>query len=324
MKKIKLAIVGATGLVGKTVLDILKEQNLLFEIEIVLFASKTSAGKRMLVAGNEYKIFEPNEDFENMEIDYAIFSAGGSVSKEWVRRFCDAGVVVIDNTSVFRMNQCVPLIVPEINISEIKSYDKLIANPNCSTIQLAVVLDKLRKINDIEQVVVSTYQSVSGAGRRALNDLINSSKNYFKSGIKNNIIAGIGDFDKKGFCAEETKLMTETGKILKDKKMRVCATAVRVPISVCHGESVYIKCKNNIKLTDVFKVLKCDYIEVLNGGVCLPTEVKGSNKTFVCRVRKVSKNEIAMFIIADNLRRGAAYNAVEILKYLIKNRGVRA
>lgn len=318
MRKIKLAIVGATGLVGKTVIDILKEENLIFDIELILFASKTSAGKRMLVCGNEYKIFELNEDFDTMGIDYAIFSAGGTVSKYWARRFTESGIVVIDNTSVFRMNQCVPLVVPEINIDTVKKTDKLIANPNCSTIQLVLVLDRLRRLNQIEQVVVSTYQSVSGAGRRALNDLNNGTNYFFKEGIKNNIIASIGEIDRHGFCSEEVKLMRETGKILQDKNIQVSATAVRVPVGHCHGESVYIKFKNSVSLKQFYKSLECDYIEVLHDGVCLPTCVKGSNKTFVCRIRKVSKNEVMMFVIADNLRRGAAYNATEILKNLLK------
>lgn len=318
MKKIKLAIVGATGLVGKTIIDILKEENLIFEIELVLFASRRSVGKRMMICGRDYKIFELNEDFDKMGIDYAIFSAGGDVSKCWAKRFTDAGVVVIDNTSVFRMNKKIPLVVPEINISAARHSDKLISNPNCSTIQLVLVLDRLRKISQINQVVVSTYQSVSGAGRRALADLNNQTNHYFINGIKNNIIASIGDVDKSGFCSEEVKLMTETGKILNDKDMRICATAVRVPTSHCHGESVYIKFQDAINLRKIQKALKCDYIEVLNREVGLPTMVKGSNKTYVCRVRKVSKNEILLFVIADNLRRGAAYNAVEIFKYLIK------
>lgn len=318
MKKIKLAVVGATGLVGKTVIDILKEENLIFEIELVLFASRRSAGKRMMICGRDYKIFELNEDFDKMGIDYAIFSAGGDVSKCWAKRFADAGIVVIDNTSVFRMNKKIPLVVPEINMSAARHSDKLIANPNCSTIQLVLILDRLRTLSQIKQVVVSTYQSVSGAGRRALADLNNQTNHYFQDGIRNNIIASIGDIDKFGFCSEEVKLMTETGKILNDKDMCVCATAVRVPTSYCHGESVYIKFQNAVSLRQIKQALKCDYIEVLNSGVGLPTMIKGSNKTYVCRVRKVSKNEILLFVIADNLRRGAAYNAVEIFKYLIK------
>lgn len=318
MKKIKLAVVGATGLVGKTIIDILKEEKLIFDIELVLFASRRSVGKRMMICGRDYKIFELNDDFLKMGIDYAIFSAGGDVSKCWAKRFADAGVVVIDNTSVFRMNKKIPLVVPEINISAARHSDKLISNPNCSTIQLVLVLDRLRKISQINQVVVSTYQSVSGAGRRALADLNNQTNHYFINGIKNNIIASIGDVDKSGFCSEEVKLMTETGKILNDKDMRICATAVRVPTSHCHGESVYIKFQDAINLRKIKKALKCDYIEVLNREVGLPTMIKGSNKTYVYRVRKVSKNEILLFVIADNLRRGAAYNAVEIFKYLIK------
>lgn len=317
MKKIKLAIVGVTGLVGQTLIEVLKEESLLEYIDLVLFASKRSSGKRMIVQGQEYKIFELTDDFEKMKIDYAIFSAGAQVSKCWVEKFTGAGVVVIDNTSAFRLNKNIPLIVPEIN--DIKDYQdcKLIANPNCSTIQLVLVLDRLRRLSKIDRVDVSTYQSVSGAGRRALFDLANGTTNVFDNGIKNNIIPYIGEIDKSGFCTEEQKIMKETGKILNDKKMQIVATAVRVPISNCHCESVVVKFNYKVKIRDIYKALKCDYLEAVKEKMYFPKDVKGQNKTFVCRIRQVSKCEIAMFIVADNLRRGAAYNAVGILKQLM-------
>ena len=318
MKKFKLAIIGVTGLVGQTLIEVLKEEGMLEYIDLVLFASKKSCGKRMIVQGQEYKIFELTDDFETMKIDYAIFSAGAQVSKCWAEKFAGAGVVVIDNTSAFRLNKDVPLIVPEIN--DVKDYQdcKLISNPNCSTIQLVLVLDRLRMLSKIDRVDVSTYQSVSGAGRRALFDLANGTTNVFENGIKNNIIPYIGEIDKSGFCAEEQKIMKETGKILNDKKMQIVATTVRVPISNCHCESVTVKFSDKVKVADIYKALKCDYLEASKQKMYFPKEVKGQNKTFVCRIRQVSKCEIVMFIVADNLRRGAAYNAVGILKELIK------
>jgi aspartate-semialdehyde dehydrogenase len=271
----------------------------------------------MIVCGNEYKIFELNEDALAMNIDFAIFSAGGEVSKYWVKRFVETGVVVIDNTSVFRLDKKVPLIVPEINLDMVKKDDYIIANPNCSTIQLVVVLDRLKCLSRIDEVIVSTYQSVSGAGRKALYDLRNCTSHFFDKGIKNNFIAAIGEVDKQGFCGEEQKLMRETGKILNDKNIKVVATAVRVPIANCHGESVVLRFEKDVKLKDVISALKCDYISICKDFIVYPTDVCGTNQTWVCRLRQVSKNEIAFFVIADNLRRGAAYNAVKILKKII-------
>ena len=196
---------------------------------------------------------------------------------------------------------------------------KIISNPNCSTIQLALVLDRLRNLSRIKHVVVSTYQSVSGAGRRAVADLANYSKNVFEKGINNNVIAGIGKCDKQGFFEEEQKLMFETNKILEDDSIKIFATAVRVPITNCHGESVYVKFENSVDKKRFFKALGCDYIVVSKNDLFYQTEVFKSNKTYVCRVRRVSRNEFLFFVIADNLRRGASYNAVQILKKLIRS-----
>ena len=321
MKKIKLAIVGVTGLVGQTIIDVLKEEGMMGLVELHLFASNKSAGKRILFMDNEYEIKKLDDAVLKENFDYAIFSAGSLVSKIWVKKFASRGTVVIDNTSFFRKKNDIPLIVPEINQFRINKTHKIISNPNCSTIQLALVLDRLRNLSRIKQVVVSTYQSVSGAGRRAVSDLANHTKNVFEKGINNNVVAGIGKQDKNGFFEEEQKLMFETNKILEDDSIQIHATAVRVPISHCHAESVYVRFENGVDKKRFFKALCCDYIVTSKNEIFYPTEVFKSNKTYVCRVRKVSRKEYLFFVIADNLRRGAAYNAVEILKYLIEING---
>ncbi len=316
MQKIKVAIVGVTGLVGQNVLEVIKEERLMDKVELELFSSEKSAGKRILFCGNEYKIKRLAEASALEKFDYAIFTAGAEVSKKWAKKFAKAGTVVIDNTSYFRKLKNIPLVVPEINKAKINKCDKIIANPNCSTIQLVVVLEKLLKLSEIDKVIVSTYQSVSGAGRRALADLMQGKNQVFEYGINDNIVACIGDIEKDGFSKEEKKLMFETNKIL-EKNIKIHATCVRVPISVCHGESVYVKFKNNICINDIYKALNAEYLCFFKSGLIYPTNVTKSNKTYIFRLRKVSKNEIAFFVLADNLRRGAAYNAVKILQHLI-------
>ena len=312
----KLAIVGATGLVGQSVMKVLHQQNLLNQFSPVLIASKKSAGKRIVFNGIEYGVVALDENCLKMKFDFVIFSAGAGISKQWAEKFVDSGAVVIDNTSAFRMCEKTPLVVPEINGDTILPSHKLISNPNCSTIQLAVVLDRLLKCCQIEKVVVSTYQSVSGAGRRALLDLINDTKNYFKNGIKNKIIPAIGEIDSNGFCEEENKIMFELSKIL-NQNISVCATAVRVPVPYCHGESVYVEFENDVDLNKLKQALNCEYIDVCDDLVCVENCVC-QHKTYVCRLRLVSKNEALMFVVADNLFRGAAFNAVEIMKLAAK------
>ena len=310
----KLAIVGASGLVGQTVLKILKEEKLLQNYEIFMLSSNRSAGKVLIFGDKHYRLFELSDEILKLNFDYAIFLTGEDVSKVWCEKFAKTGTIVIDNSSAFRMKKDVPLIVPEINFNSIKKYDKIIANPNCSTIQLVLVLDKLRKLASFENVVVSSYQSVSGAGRDALFDLENNTSDFFEMGIKNNFIAKIGSVNENGFCSEENKIMLESQKIL-NEKFNIIATTVRVPISVCHGESVYVKFSKDVDFEKVKAVLNCDYIKV-SDDMFYPTVCSGTNETYVFRLRKQSDREILFFVIADNLRRGAGFNAVEILKRL--------
>lgn len=313
----KLAIVGATGLVGGAVLNVLKEENLIDVFEIYLLVSNNSAGKVLVFGDKHYPLVALSDDVLEIGFDYSIFVTSEDISRLWVKKFEDNDVIVIDNSSAFRMNKNVPLVVPEINFSDIKEDNKIIANPNCSTIQLVVVLDRLKNLYDIQSVIVSSYQSVSGAGREALNDLKNHKTDYFSCGIENNFIPQIGAIKDNGFCSEENKIMNETKKIL-HSDFDVFATTVRVPIAFCHGESVYVKFKSKVDFEKIKAEISCDWIK-LSDDLFYPKDCAGSNLTYVCRLRKCSENEIMFFVIADNLRRGAAYNAVEILKQLKNN-----
>lgn len=313
----RLAIVGVTGLVGQSVLEVLKEECLANEFELFMFGSEKSDGKSIEYNGKIYLLNKLDEKVMDQFFDYAIFLTSEDVSDFWVKKFAEKGTIVIDNSSAFRLDEKIPLIVPEINFNILKNGDKIIANPNCSTIQLVVVLDRLKKLAKFDTIVVSSYQSVSGAGKLALSDLKNNTREFFENGIGDNFIACIGKISDNLNCSEENKIILETQKILREK-INIIATTVRVPISFCHGESVYIRFSSDIEFEKVKQVLKCDYIE-FSEGLFYPKNCVGSNKTFVCRLRKISENEIVFFVIADNLRRGASYNAVQILKKLHKN-----
>ncbi len=316
MKKCKLAIVGATGLVGQKILKVLWEEGLLEQLEVVLIASEKNTGRRYFFKGQEYNIISLSEKCLKFGFDVVIFSAGEEVSKNWAEKFVKSGAIVIDNTNAFRKQNDIPLVIPEVNGGEISMENKIIANPNCSTIQLAVVIDKLINLSKINKVVVSTYQSVSGAGKLALIDYQNESNFYFQKGIKGNIIPQIGAISENGFSLEENKIMFELNKILKSN-INVVATAVRVPVPYCHGESVYVEFEDNVCIDDIIKQLSCDYIKVLDDDVWLPNDCADTNDTYVCRVRLVSKRELVFFVIADNLRRGAAFNAVKIAEIVL-------
>lgn len=310
-----LAIVGASGLVGQEIINVLDEEKLLEKLKITLITSENNAGKIFFIKDREYRFIALGQNVANKHFDYVIFSAGEEISKKWVPVFELNGATVIDNSNAFRRDEDVPLVVPEINFEKIKNNNKIISNPNCTTIQLAVVLDRLMKKYAIKDVVVSSYQSVSGAGKTAVYDLKNNTNKYFEKSINNNFIPAIGEVLDNGFCQEEDKIMFETNKIF-ESKLNVIATTVRVPIVNCHGESVYVRFEDDIDLDEIKKLINCEYI-VLSNEILTPSECVGENKTFVCRLRQVSKNEITFFVIADNLRRGAAYNAVMILKKMM-------
>ena len=312
----KLAVVGATGLVGQTVMKVLNEEKLDERFEIFLFVSERSEGKVLVIKDKHYPLIKLDDRvLENM-FDYAIFLTDESISRVWAAKFTKKGTTVIDNSSAFRLDTNVPLIVPEINIAKVLKGDKLIANPNCSTIQLVIILDRLKNISKFKKVIVSSYQSVSGAGRSALEDLENHTCKVFEHGINDNIIPQIGSIINNGNCSEEEKIILESKKIL-EYDFDIYATTVRVPISFCHGESVYVEFEEDIDLSKICDVLVCDYIK-LSEDLFYPSECVGSNLTYVYRLRKTGKNIIQFFVLADNLRRGAAYNAVKILGTISK------
>lgn len=316
MKKFNLAIVGASGLVGKTIIKILGEEGLLSKFDITLYVSDKSAGKVLIFKDFAKELIKLDETAKSKHFDIVLMSAGDDISYEYAESFARNGAYVIDNSNAFRRYKNVPLVVPEINVSEIKPETKIISNPNCSTIQLAVVIDKLLKLSDIKKIVVSTYQSVSGAGSEALLDLENGTNHVITEGIKDNVVAYIGNFQKNGFCTEEDKMMFETNKIL-SKNISLCATTVRVPVPYCHSESIFVEFENEVQAKNVEEILKCDYISVSSRKVFSLDECADSNLTYVCRIRNFSEKEVSLFIVADNLRRGAAYNAVMIAKHLI-------
>lgn len=318
MFMIKVAIVGASGLVGQEIVRCLVEEGLIEKINLTLYSSEKSAGQKICICEKEYVFEKLSEQALSQKFDIVFFSAGDEISKNWAQKFVQSGSFVIDNTNAFRKDKNVPLVVPEINACEIKN-SKLIANPNCSTIQMVVVLDRLKVLSKIKKVVVSTYQSVSGAGKEAVFDLQNKTKNCIVEGIYDNVIAKIGGIDENGHSSEENKIMFETNKILNDN-IKVIATAVRVPVPYCHSESVYVEFENDIDLSDVENLLNVPHIRFSKSEIFLPSIAQKSNLTFVCRMRKCEKNSLAFFVVADNLRRGAAYNAVKIFDYLLKHK----
>ena len=326
--KHNIAVVGASGLVGRKILQLLDE----FDIEInnlYLYSSAKSAGKIIKFKGNGYVLLElKQENLVSKKIDFALFSAGNSVSKEFAPMLAQSGAIVIDNSSYFRMQSDVPLIVPEVNPEAINTHKNIISNPNCSTIQAMVVLAPLHKRYKIKKLVFSTYQAVSGAGQKGCADLKNGiagkENKFFPHPIFNNILPHIDVFYDDGYTKEEYKMINETRKILNDESIKITATAVRVPVFNCHSESVNVEFEkpcdiNEIKqiLTNSENVIVLD--DFLNCSYPTPLQVTGKNEVFVGRIRKDFSVEsgVNLWIVADNIRKGAATNAVQILKLLI-------
>lgn len=332
MNKKSLAIVGATGIVGRKVLEILEEEEIIFD-NYYLFASKKSAGKNIFFKNKLYEVKELNEKSFDDKIDYAIFVAGTEASKKYIPIANSKGCVVIDNSSFFRMNKDVPLIVPEININCIRKKDKLIANPNCSTIQAVIALAPLNKRYKIKRIVYSTYQAVSGAGKYGIEDFTNGINNYYLKGyeynlkkfkypIFNNCIPQIDVFEKDGYTKEEYKLINETRKILNNDRIKITATCVRVPVLNSHCESINVEFEESFEINEVKDILrKTKNVVVIdeNEEYPIPTIANETNNVYVGRIRKdySNLNSLNLWVVADNLRRGAAYNAVEILKNIL-------
>lgn len=328
MKSYKLAIVGATGLVGRTALTVLEEYDLPIS-EYTFFASIRSAGSKINFKGKEYTIKELKEDSFDEHFDFAIFSAGSDISKKYAPIAVSKGCVVIDNSSAFRMDPNVPLVVPEVNPEEIKNNHGIIANPNCSTIQAVVPLKVLDSKYKIKRIIYSTYQAVSGAGQKGVEDLTNGlegkSPQKFPHPIVNNCIPHIDVFLENGYSKEEEKMINETRKILKRPDLKITATTVRVPVLNSHSESINVEFEKEFDLDELKKELsKAEGIivqdDVSSNTYPLATNASGHDDVFVGRIRRDFSIEsgINFWCVADNIRKGAASNAVQILKKMIK------
>ena len=329
-----IAIVGATGNVGRKMLEVLEQKKLPID-ELYLVASSKSAGKKINFNGKHYEVYNL-ETFDFSKAQISFFAAGSEISEEYALKAAKDSTV-IDNSSFFRMDPDVPLIVPQVNSEDAKILKKnIIANPNCSTTQLVIALKPLHDLFNIERVVISTYQSVSGAGKASMDELIEQTKQFlnneeiksinFTKQIAFNAIPHIDVFSDDGYTKEELKMVNETKKIL-DNKIKVTATCVRIPVLVSHAESVNIQFEKPYTLEKVRSALQnaegCEVIDQReNGGYITPLEAQGRNETYISRIRedKTNKNSLNLWIVSDNLLRGAALNAVEIAETLIKNK----
>ena len=328
MKKYNIAVVGATGMVGRTFLKVLEEMQLPVE-NYYLMASKRSAGSELAFMGKKYVVEELCETSFDKDIDIALFSAGGSTSEKYAPIAASKGVVVIDNSSAWRMDPEVPLVVPEVNPQDIEWNKGIIANPNCSTIQAMVALKPLHDKYKIKRVVYSTYQAVSGAGRAGYLDLENGLKGEapkkFPHQIAGNCLPHIDVFLPNGYTKEEMKMVNETHKILGDDSIRVTATTVRVPVFNSHSESINVEFYNQFDLSELKQVLKDAPGIVVqddpeNNVYPLALNATGTNETYVGRIRRDESVEsgVNLWVVADNIRKGAAANAVQIAAKLIE------
>jgi aspartate-semialdehyde dehydrogenase len=326
----KLAVVGATGMVGNVMLEVLEERNFPFT-ELLLVASEKSIGKKISFKGKEYTIIGMQEAVDQKP-DIAVFSAGGSTSLEWAPKFAAVGTTVVDNSSAWRMDPTKKLIVPEINADQLRKDDKIIANPNCSTIQMVVALAPLHKRYKMKRLVVSTYQSVTGTGVKAVQQLENEYKGEkglmaYPHPIHRNAIPQCDVFEDNGYTKEEMKLVRETKKILSDNTIAVTATAVRIPVVGGHSESINVEFEKEIDLAEIRNILSKSPGVILkddpkNSDYPMPLHSHGKDEVFVGRIRldESQPNTINMWVVSDNLRKGAATNTIQIAEYLLKNK----
>ncbi len=331
----KIAVVGATGLVGTKMLQVLEERN--FPVtELIPVASERSVGKEVTFKGKGFKVVSM-QDAIAAKPAIAIFSAGGGTSLEWAPKFAEAGITVVDNSSAWRMDPSKKLVVPEINADALTTEDKIIANPNCSTIQMVVALNPLHKKYGIRRIVVSTYQSVTGTGKKAVDQLMGerekaiagSTTEYpmaYKYPIDLNVIPQIDLFMENGYTKEEMKMVNETKKIMRDESIRVTATTVRIPVMGGHSESVNVEFENDYDLSEVKSILSdapgvVVVDEPTDSKYPMPMDAHNRDEVFVGRLRRDESNEnsLNMWIVSDNLRKGAATNAVQIAEYLVAN-----
>lgn len=325
----RIAVVGATGMVGEVMLQVLEERN--FSIsELILVASERSVGKKIIFKGRKYSVMGLEEAVA-AKPDIALFSAGGATSLEWAPKFAENGTTVIDNSSAWRMDPSIKLIVPEVNASTLTRKDKIIANPNCSTIQMVMVLNPLHKEYAIKRVVVSTYQSITGTGVKAVRQLENESRGEkgemaYPYPIHQNAIPQCDVFEDNGYTKEEMKLVRETKKILNDDNVAVTATAIRIPVVGGHSESVNIEFEKDFDISDIRTILhETSGITIQDNPDTntypMPIYAKGKDDVFVGRIRRdeSQKNTLNMWIVSDNLRKGAATNTIQIAEYIVKN-----
>jgi aspartate-semialdehyde dehydrogenase len=328
MKKYNVAIVGATGLVGQTFLKVLKERN--FPVEkLYLYASARSAGKTVNFVGKDYTVIELNDENIKDDIDVALFSAGGDMSKEYAPKFKAKGAIVVDNSSAWRMEKDIPLVVPEANPEALDGHNGIIANPNCSTIQVMPILKVLADKYGLKRVIYSTYQAVAGSGQKGIDDLEANlkgepSKNYPHQ-IAFNLLPHIDSFLDNGYTKEEMKMVEETRKILGLPDLKVTATCVRVPVKMGHAVSVNVELEKSFDLKDVFKAFEEKEGVVVKDDVSknvypMPIEAEDTDEVYVGRIRRDEsvENGLNLWVVADNIRKGAATNTIQIAETLIK------
>ncbi len=326
----KVAVVGVTGMVGREMLKVLDERNFPVE-ELILVASEKSVGQKISFKGKEYSVITISEAIKRKP-SIALFSAGSNVSLEYAPKFAEAGTTVIDNSSAWRMHPEKKLIVPEINGQVLTVTDKIIANPNCSTIQLVMVLNPLHKKYQIKRIVVSTYQSVSGTGKAAVNQLMNERNNVkgemaYPYQIDLNCLPQVDVFLESGYTKEEMKMVNETKKIMMDNSIALTSTCVRVPVMGGHSEAVNITFEKDFDLTEVRKILSNTsgvtvQDDIVNKIYPMPVNAHGKDDVFVGRIRRDESlaNSLNCWIVSDNLRKGAATNAVQIAEYLVSHK----
>ena len=329
----KIAVVGATGMVGNVMLKVLEERNLPIN-KLLLVASERSVGTELIYQNKKIKVIGLNEAL-NAKPDIALFSAGGSTSLEWAPKFKSSGTTVIDNSSAWRMEKDIKLIVPEINANLLSSEDKIIANPNCSTIQMVMALAPIHKKFKIKRLVISTYQSITGTGVKAVKQLKNEmsgtpGENAYPHQIHKNALPHCDIFLENNYTREEMKLVHETHKILGDNKIAITATAVRIPVVGGHSESVNVEFENHFEINQIQKILsQTPGIEILDdpkkNKYPMPINAEGKDTVYVGRLRRDNSipNGVNLWIVSDNLRKGAATNTIQIAEYLIKNNLVK-
>lgn len=325
MKRYNVAVIGATGLVGSTIVKLLEERK--FPIDNIYFlASKKSVGAKICFNNVEYIVEELNEESFEKHIDIALFAAGGEISKRYGNLAASKKIIVVDNSSVFRMDNNVPLVVPEVNGEEILKNEGIIANPNCTTIQAVVALKPLHDAFKIKRIVYSTYQAVSGSGLGGLKDLEDGNVEFYPHQIQYNAIPHVDSFLEDGYTKEELKMIDETRKILKDEHLKITATCVRVPVRYSHSLSINLEFEKPFELNEIYKVLEdspgiivCDNISKNQYPMALNAE--GSDSVYIGRIRKDNsiENGLNIWVVADNIRKGAALNAVQIAEILIKS-----